>query len=385
MKCHENSPGRLVASRQCLSDPSARTAQKPRTGRPLTERRLRVSLILPNFNHQAYLPASLGALLGQTRPADEIIIIDDASTDASVTVIEALIAGRADVRLIRNAQNGGVVAALNAGLALATGDLVAFLGADDRVYPNFIEVLAPMLEASTEAAFASARVEIHDQHDCRTGERPIVRPCGTARNIPPIEARRQLEGADNFFLGAVTLYRRARVLELAGFDATLGSLSDGILQRRMAVRWGYAFVPSLLGVWRVHGTNYSVASVTEPATLERLIGISRDILASEPPDLFPAGYPEKFERRLRFNAARLLVGDVGEQAEAPQRIRWTIRGTALDQRVLAACSRLAGSTGGMRPGRWLAMAWLTLRLRPISPRWLIREAFWRLRSKKNPP
>jgi glycosyltransferase involved in cell wall biosynthesis len=338
---------------------------------------------MPNFNHLAYLPESLGALLSQTRAANQIIIIDDASTDASVACIETLIVGRANVHLVRNAENAGVVAALNAGLALATGDFVAFLGADDRVYPDFIETLAPMLEAHPDVAFASARAEIHDQDDRRIGERPIVRPCAVARAIAPAEARRHFLCADNFFLGAVTLYRRTRVLELGGFDATLGSLSDGILQRRLAVRWGYAFVPSLLGVWRVHGANYSVESVMKSETLERLIGASRDVFEREPLGLFPAGYADLFERRLRFNAARLLVNKLGARVDAPQGIGASIKGTALDTRILSNCDRLATFAEGQKIGRWLAMLWIALRLRPIKPLWLVREAVWRLTSRTN--
>ena len=109
----------------------------------------------------------------------------------------------------------------------------------------------------------------------RTGERPIIRPRLTEGYVAPTDMRRQLIHADNFFLGQVTLYRASRLRELGGFDVQLGSLSDGMLQRRLAVRWGYVFSPLILGIWRVHGANYSVTSVADPLFVERMIEDSR--------------------------------------------------------------------------------------------------------------
>ncbi len=145
--------------------------------------RLRVTLVMPNYNHAAYLPSSLAAILNQHRPADEIILIDDASTDTSLAVIEPLIAGRPNVRLLRSPSNAGVVASLNRGLELATGDLVAFLGADDRIGPDFVATLAGALENAPGAAFACGRAAIQDHADRRTGTRPIVRPAKTITHL----------------------------------------------------------------------------------------------------------------------------------------------------------------------------------------------------------
>ena len=339
---------------------------------------MRTSLIIPNYNHAAYLPASVGALLAQTRPADEIIIIDDASTDDSLDVIERLTAGRADVRVVRLAERGGVVKALNAGLELATGDVIAFLGADDRVFPEFLATMVPMLEAHPEAAFGCGRVELRDESGRRTGERPIVRPTAFARYMRPADMRRQLRHADNFFLGQVTLYRTACLRELGGFDATLGSLSDSMLQRRLAVRWGYVFVPEILGIWRLHGANYSVSSVMDPGVLEQMIADGRGVLANEPAGLYPPRYLELFERRLRFNSARLLAARLPQSAISASLIGQILGGGRIDQAMLAGVVKL----GPLAPH--LATAWITVRLRPFALSWLLSEAAWRAVDRLRP-
>ena len=336
---------------------------------------MRISLVMPNYNHAAYLPASVGGMLAQTRPADEIIILDDASTDDSVAVIEQLTKAHPGVRIVRHTERGGVVRALNAGLAMASGDVVAFLGADDQLYPEFLETLGPLLEAHPEAGFGCARVELRDHAGQRAGERPIVRPTGFAGYVTPAAMRRQLQHADNFFLGQVTLYRRSRLEELGGFDASLGSLSDSMLQRRLAARWGYVFVPQILGIWRVHGANYSVASATDPKVLEDMVATARRVLGDEPGSLYPPGYADLFERRLRFNSARLLTPRLAAEPATAGPIASIMRGGPGDRRVLDGVARL----GPLSP--LLATIWLTLRLRPVAPSWLIAEAACRLLAR----
>ncbi len=78
-----------------------------------------LTVIVPNFNHSRFLGQALGALAGQTRPPDEVIVIDDASTDDSITVIEAWLPKLPNARLLRNRTNLGVVRNMNIGLELA--------------------------------------------------------------------------------------------------------------------------------------------------------------------------------------------------------------------------------------------------------------------------
>src|SRR4029077_19595157 len=101
--------------------------------------RLTVTVVLTNYTHSRYLRESLGSLFNQTRPADEYIIIDDASTDDSVAAIRDLISGIAEAKLVQNPENIGCVAGMNKGLSMAKGDIVLFASADDLFYPALLE------------------------------------------------------------------------------------------------------------------------------------------------------------------------------------------------------------------------------------------------------
>jgi glycosyltransferase involved in cell wall biosynthesis len=101
----------------------------------------KVSVVVPNYNYAHYLPQRLHSVFGQTYPISEVIVLDDASTDASLTVIEEVIRGQAhDVRLIRNERNSGSVFAqwLKATEA-ARGEFVWIAEADDFAEPQFLE------------------------------------------------------------------------------------------------------------------------------------------------------------------------------------------------------------------------------------------------------
>src|ERR1700677_4302933 len=75
-----------------------------------------LSVILPNYNHAKLIPRALYAFLNQTPPAEEIIVIDDGSTDDSVKVIEEFARRHRSIRLIRHPANRGIVAAVKSGL-----------------------------------------------------------------------------------------------------------------------------------------------------------------------------------------------------------------------------------------------------------------------------
>ena len=73
-----------------------------------------LSIIMPNYNHAHYLPRALDAILRQSVPPKEVIVVDDASTDDSVRVVERVAARNPIIRLIRNERNRASTAPPNA-------------------------------------------------------------------------------------------------------------------------------------------------------------------------------------------------------------------------------------------------------------------------------
>ena len=107
--------------------------------------RPKVSIIVPVYNAARYLEECLDSLTGQLAGDVEVICVDDGSTDDSVHVVEAYAAQRTNVRLLRQA-NAGAGVARNAGLAVATGEYIAFCDPDDYFKPNLLERVVSSME-----------------------------------------------------------------------------------------------------------------------------------------------------------------------------------------------------------------------------------------------
>ncbi|WP_027882205.1 glycosyltransferase [Meiothermus rufus] len=98
---------------------------------------MRISVVIPARNEEAFIVGCLEALKRQTRPPDEVIVVDNASTDRT-----ALLAAALGARVV-HCPTPGVAQARQAGLEAATGDWVATTDADSRPTPGWLSALAP--------------------------------------------------------------------------------------------------------------------------------------------------------------------------------------------------------------------------------------------------
>lgn len=98
---------------------------------------MRVSVIIPNYNYADYLPYAIDSLLNQNEKIDEIIVVDDGSTDNSREVLS----GYGDKIIAIFKENGGQASAFNIGFARSTGDIVCLLDSDDVFFPDKVKLL----------------------------------------------------------------------------------------------------------------------------------------------------------------------------------------------------------------------------------------------------
>lgn len=114
--------------------------------------KLRLSVLISCYNYGRYLEQAVGSILEQERPVDEIIIIDDGSTDDTQSYCQAVQA--LDERVvIERTENRGQLAAMLRGIELATGDIVFFLDADDMYKPEHTKAFADLFESMPHIDF----------------------------------------------------------------------------------------------------------------------------------------------------------------------------------------------------------------------------------------
>ncbi len=219
---------------------------------------LTVSVIVPNYNHAHYLPASLNAILAQSFRPIEVIVVDDASTDGSVEVVEALCKQDPIVRLIRNPKNIGPIPSVNRALALSTGDYLCFQSADDLVLPGFIEKSISLLSKYPQASICVAKPGFFTDIDPEIQKPDNCLPLGNlSRYISPKEFVLLQRYSPFNIWGHSSLFRRTAVAEVGQFDPAIAWHADWFLYNIMAIRHGICYVPEVLSALRIAEGSYS--------------------------------------------------------------------------------------------------------------------------------
>lgn len=113
-----------------------------------------VSVIVPCYNVADCVESTIMSVMNQTDSRFELILVNDGSTDNTVSVVEALKNKYSVIKLL-NKSNGGVSSARNAGLKLATAPYVYFLDGDDYIVPTFIADIANVVEGQDVIVFGS--------------------------------------------------------------------------------------------------------------------------------------------------------------------------------------------------------------------------------------
>jgi glycosyltransferase involved in cell wall biosynthesis len=306
------------------------------------ETRPTLSVVLPNYNHGKSIGHALQALRRQDRAADEIIVVDDGSTDDSRDVIALFAAKTASIRLLVNVRNEGVIPALIRGLEAAGGRYVYFAAADDWVMPGFLKLAIEPF-----------------------GVRPAVRPLHHAGPVSPERARRLLKRTDNWILTGSSVFRRDAVMRAGGFDQQLGSFADGFLARKIALSRGFYYAPQVVAAWVVFSDSVSRTTALDPARARQALEAVPARLAADP--VFPKWYPRVFQNRWRFATSRLALD--AKPIDYALLSTMGVR-SRLDRIVLATlCPRLH-----QKLARLTALAWLWFRLRPTTLTGLVRTA-----------
>jgi glycosyltransferase involved in cell wall biosynthesis len=216
-----------------------------------------VSVVIPVRNRAGLVEASIRSVLAQTYSHFELVVVDDASEDATAEAIRAVTDPR--VRLVRRSLRGGPSVARNDGLAAARGEWVAFQDSDDLWLPEKLEKQVSALYASPVppvAVYTSYRRDDGRSLDVL----PRLRP-GLDGDVTPALLR------GNFITPQTLMVRRDLALQIGGFDPAMPPLED----------WEFALRLSRLGPFR---------HVAEPLVEYRL---QADSLSTKV-DLFQASY-----------------------------------------------------------------------------------------------
>lgn len=290
--------------------------------------KLKVSILIPSFNHARYLPECLDSVRAQTFKDWEAIVVDDRSTDDSFEIAHGYAARDPRIHAFRNEENLGTYGTQHVALRLAKGELIAVLNSDDCWMPAKLEVLIALLKEHPEASFAYALGHMVDEHGqpYRNQSQHADWPTETFQNLVPHLLR------ENRILASSVLFRRKGLR----FHQGLRYSGDWVALLEQ-IRLGPAvFAKEVLSVWRQHGDNTyqrSKGQVLEEIRVRR--AIAKEGSTWHLPGFVSLTIEQALSvNRLHLQALALLAGD-------RSLARWAIHGAwALPNRKLLAMRRL---------------------------------------------
>ena len=218
---------------------------------------MKVSVIIPCYNHKRFVLKAIKSVLEQSWPDVELIVIDDGSTDGSKEIIEQFHSTRSEFIFIAR-ENRGLVYTLSQGLQLATGDFVCELASDDFFPYDSVEKRVRYLIAHPETVAVFADGWLVDENDKVVSDTIVT---GLRRNLffqnDPI--RKLIEG--NFPVFSTCLFRREHFIKAGGFDfETFRFYEDLEPPILLSLQGKIDFIPEKVIYRRIHSENVSLTS-----------------------------------------------------------------------------------------------------------------------------
>jgi glycosyltransferase involved in cell wall biosynthesis len=216
-----------------------------------------VSVMIPTYNYARFLPDAVDAALAQTYPNIEVVVSDNASTDGTAELVAERYGAEPRVRYVRNDTNIGLVPNFNRALALARGEFVQWVSADDWILPDHIARLMSVFDQHPQLDVVYTRNYAADA----SGRAYAVKGDETLYPVDYVDARDELPpmlyGVCQVCL-PTALFRRALFDELGPMDEAIAIAADWELAVRLALaRKRFAYVSEPTACIRAHGANAS--------------------------------------------------------------------------------------------------------------------------------
>lgn len=240
----------------------------------------RISAIIPNYNHAKYLPRSVGSYLNQPLLPYEIIVVDDASTDNSLEVLEDMASKNPIIRIIRNQKNLGMNPTMNRGLEEARGDYVLYTSADDEVRPGVFLHATNLFREHPQAGLCSGISEWR----CTTTNQSWLMGAGMPKKacyLSPTEMIALSKSGRFAINNQCATYKKSALIEAGGWIGELKWFTDWFAGCTVGFRYGMCHVPEVLANFYLFPTSYYNSNARNHA--ERRVAMRKvvDLLQSE--------------------------------------------------------------------------------------------------------
>lgn len=267
-----------------------------------------IAVVFPNWNDSKFLRTCLNSIQQQSVPPDELLIVDDQSTDDSVSIIREMIKDCPWARLIVNEVNIGANRSVAVGLKNVRSEYVLTLSSNDFVLPGLVSRAKQCLANYPTAGIWSAMTCFADEADRIVGLHPSPVIACTDTYFSPAECRDLAIKFGSWFASNTMVFRREALLSIGGFNHDYKGLSDMLAALVVASREGAIFSPKPFGVLRLHPEGLLERSLGSAASVDSLLQTVYSCGPNWEPALFSTQFLKKLGDRLYFAYVRVSKG-----------------------------------------------------------------------------
>jgi glycosyltransferase involved in cell wall biosynthesis len=221
---------------------------------------MRLTIITPSFNQAPFVERTIASILDQGYPDLEYIVMDGGSTDGTVEILNRY----SDLLVWRSEPDNGQSDAINKGLRMATGDVVAFLNSDDTYAPGALAKVAGYFERHPDMQWAYGKCRIIDEQD-----REIRRPITLYKNLLLRSYSYRKLLAENFISQPATFWRRGLHDEVGYLNEDEHYVMDYEFWLRLGRLHPAGVIPDYLANFRMYDDSKS-GSLSNPQFQDEL-------------------------------------------------------------------------------------------------------------------
>ncbi len=222
-----------------------------------------LSVVMPVWNGEIHLREAIESILSQTLRDFEFLILDDGSTDGTPEILEEFAVKDPRIRIIR-LEHGGIVRALNLGVAEARADWIARMDSDDISHPNRLERQWRAIHRNPGAVFCHCHTRI-------IGDPDLVTPAGHFIRTKALLALRLCFQCP--IVHPTVMFHKQTFIECGGYEASEEYAEDYGLWGRLMMKGGIAGVSEPLLDFRVHGGSISKLKAEIQQTITEKIAV----------------------------------------------------------------------------------------------------------------
>jgi glycosyltransferase involved in cell wall biosynthesis len=209
-----------------------------------------ISILIPVYNSARFVAAALDSALAQTYERFEVVIVDDASTDGSLEILQPYAQRDARVRLFTHARNLGLPSTRNEAVQEARGEFIANLDSDDTAAPDRLALQLRYLQAHPECIVLGGQATFVDEDGDPVGV--------SEQKLSHEEIEAELfDGRGLALLQTTSMMRRADVLTVGGYRQGLRTCEEHDLFLRLGEHGRLANLPDVLGAMRKHPGSFT--------------------------------------------------------------------------------------------------------------------------------